>query len=301
MSQLTNIQVVSAYGRLLEFSANKRFGVLNNKFTDSKTDILALEFNNQIKKTSDLDIVELEGVEEIKRYEQEVDKRLSDFTYKNIIFKTASDREKVFIHSHPLAKEIFLQTKIDVEDSLKAELRKFPLTIPELISIAKIPHTIKVVDYGENDGARSVFLTSESTFKGKKRIILLVLYYSPDKGKVPNTHIWKIASIGLFSKDEYFQFIDNPIELFFKLIDKYGMEIYVGEKHGVYVFSEKVPIPPFDKINLMGDKGSVVRYPQEKGGSLVMYFMWTPLSVTVKGAFYMDTQKHLKDSLTNQI
>lgn len=188
MKHLSNIDTIAAYGRLLEFSSNKRYGVINNKFSDNAIDRIALEFNQKIYQKEGLDIRALEDNILITKYEDIVDDLLTKFTYEHIIEKGTSDEKKFLNNCIVLPEDIFNLNsfELDIADDLKNLLKEYRWTssnpyywtIDSIIEWCKTPSYVYGHLYEEKKNHKDltdIFLNKTVSIKGKERIFLLTL------------------------------------------------------------------------------------------------------------------------------
>jgi len=299
MRQNSNILTVAAYGRLLEYSANKRYGLLENSFINNEVDKLALEFNESIKIRRGLDIVELEDLESILSYETLVDEELTDFTYKYIIVEDKSDEGQLLSSSYQLTNEFFKNKGLSVDEETKRILKLFSIPLPTLIAYCKTPHAVFASNWGE-DEPQQLFLNSLIRLKGKERLLFAhIIKLNPELDRKLNAG-WQIVTVGLFVKDEYKILKDNPIKLFLKIINNYGLDFEIDNIKKRFIY--KLSIPKTGPVEDIKFKVEPPNNPYKKEPfRYQMLRMETTLGFYINCAYVFRYELLSKDALSGKI
>lgn len=250
MRHLSNVDTVAAYGRLLEYSSNKRYGVIKNDFSDNAVDKIALEFNHKIEQEEGLNILILEDDESILKYEDVVDNLLTDFTYKHIIGKKVSDEKKFYDNCMALTEDLFdlNSLKIEIPPSLLQALKKHlntrvylnDWTNSSIEKWCKTPSSIYGHYFENRNNPRSltdIFLNKSVEVNGRERIFFAHISIEPKT----NGKKGFLSLIGFFSEDDFGDLLNTPIGLFFEYIHIYGNTIEILGEKKKFFYDLKVP------------------------------------------------------------
>lgn len=285
----TLVETAAAYGRLLEYSSNKRYGLIDNYLLDSGIDALALEFNKEIKAKSKLDILELEEYQLISEYEDIVDQLLTDFTYRYIISATESDEGKLLQTSYEIGIDFLRRISLSTDTTLRENLAHSPLTIPELISLIKNCHASFACNFGE-EKPQELFINTTKRLRGQEKLIYVHISNIINRN-VPSEEKWTIDAIGIFSKPEFLQHFNQPVELFLKILDHYGLEININDTIKKYFYKMTFP-----RTHRMEDfKFTFAEEPKEPA-FISFKVLPTHLGWYVRSGFSLLQERLLKDS-----
>ncbi|GAA4434798.1 hypothetical protein GCM10023188_26180 [Pontibacter saemangeumensis] len=294
MRRFTNIETIAAYGRLLEFSSNKRYGVIENNFSNSVIDNIALQFNQEIKKKEGLDIIELEDNEMIIKYEDIVDDLLTKFTYKNII-KDETDEGQLLKSSYEIPSDYLKDKRVGVAAYLKENIKPWSVSMPNLVAFCKTAHAASASNWGE-DYPQEIFLTSEAILKGRKRMIFAHVGKANPEMRQRTNIDWEIRSICFFSSPAYSSLIDSPTMIFLKILRDYGLDIKINDITKRFIYKLSLP-KTFSTNDLVID----VQNRKEGAFKTVMHMMQTYLGFYISCGYVLKDQALLKDSLAGRI
>lgn len=292
MKHTNNIETVSAYGRLLEYSSNKRYGLIDNKFRDDIVDHLALQLNALIKQQSGLDILELEDEREITEYEDLVDRLLTKFTYEHIIPADNSDEGRLLKESYPVSISFVKELKIQAGPEFRDCTRGFPITIPTWISYCKTAHAAYAINA---DGIPAIlFLTTKLQLRGKNRLGLLVLF----RGTGTDQKEWHLAVAGIFSKESYMSLIDSPVKMFLSYLNDYSYDLSLNGERKKLFYKTSFP----RTISMDDLKVKIHDIPNAKPSyNNQIAHRFTALGIYILIAFTIRDYDNLQDALLGRV
>lgn len=233
---------VYAYGRLLEYSANKRYGFKNVPFTNAPIDELALDVNLKIKEARGLDILAIDNKDKIFEYEAAVSDLLGEFTYTHIINPDLEQRQKLADNVYKLSLVDLQKLDIEINSKLPKLLKKYKLDDQDLISYCKNADTIYANNYEEAIEPVELFVNKVIKYKGEDKLLFLFVSRSLPSSSdfIHNLGKLELGIIGIFPLDEFKDVVTQPVEVFFHIIDAYGIDMEIEGKKLTYVYHKHV-------------------------------------------------------------
>lgn len=238
MVKLQLKDTISAYGRLLEYSAEKRYKLQPTPFTDSEIDKLASQINDSIKKEKGLSIVELQDSKDILRYENIVSSLLTEYTYIHVINPDKGERNRLSQNTYTASIEAIKSLDIHFNPTLTEILNDYELTT-DLISEACRNPIYAVASDWNHLGLSEYYINTVVNFKGIERLVFIQLTNMAPSASTPPE--WYVDLVGIFTDKRYFEKFTNPIDVFFMYLDEYGSDMELGGNKYRYVYYKIVP------------------------------------------------------------
>jgi len=235
---LTPKQVISAYGRLLNYSSNKRYGVTNNNFGNDVISSIARDFNTEINYKFNLDVFIIDKIEDLLQYESIVNKELSEYTYQNLINNETEDQVKALNHSYSLAQEDVFSINLFFEKDkvMEKELNKRGLTQSIIRSYFKNSEFVTGIKFDIGRPFYNIFFTTKTiNFNGKESVALIRVGYIPER------NIYTFDDIFIFKDKDFIKLKASPLKLLFRAIDYFGLELNSNGEMKKFIFEQYIP------------------------------------------------------------
>lgn len=287
---------VSAFGRLLEYSANKRYGFKNKPLENDSIDKIALSLNQKIKETKGLDILGIENKDDIFEYEATVNDLLSEYTYSHIINPDIEQRQKLKDNAFKLHINDLKKFDIKINSRLPKLLRKYNLNEQDLITYCKNGDTVYANDYNEAAEPVELYVNKKINFRGEDKLLFLFISRSlPSNSDFKhNLGNLELGIVGIFPLDKFQALVTLPVEVFFHIITSYGIDMEIEGKKLTYVYHTHVrinfnPINSINLITLKDIKPSTTYFRH-------FYSKVRPNIAYIRSAFSIDIEDLVRDS-----
>jgi hypothetical protein len=238
MVKLQLKDTISAYGRLLEYSAEKRYKLEPTPFTDSDVDKLAIKINEDIKKKEGLSISELQDDEDISKYESIVSNWLTEYTYTHVINPDKGERNRLFQNTYTASIEAIKSLKLNLSQALIDIIVDYEWSSEQILEACYNPIYAVASDWKELAPAE-YYINTIVNFKGLDRLVFIQLTnMAATAAHSPN---WFVDLIGVFTDKKYFEKLTSPIDTFFMYLEDYGSDMEIGGNKYRYIYYKAVP------------------------------------------------------------
>ena len=224
--------------RLLDIASIKRFK-LKNKVVDFKDEIgqNAIKINNQIKSKHNIDIFNKSlSIEDLNKFEHLLGNAISNHVNKTLVPRRVNDEIQILKESKNIEVEALGKFEVTFEPTLLSFLKKIKsISINELLNYAKRPLLLSYLS--EDNLTDHYFSLSKVDIEDIEYSIVFILRHG--KG---NSDKLSIVSFVALPTKEYSAYQMNPIQLFLKGLDKYGVDMKINNELSRYYKSVKVPL-----------------------------------------------------------
>ncbi|NOZ46371.1 MAG: hypothetical protein GXO79_06275 [Chlorobi bacterium] len=235
---MDNIFIIQALLRLLDFAAIRKFNLKDKNVNfDDKIGKKALSINEKLKETKGLDIFSKKITnDEISKFEHLIGNAMSNHINKKVVLRKIDDEIKILKNAIPLDKAIYEKFNIKFSDSLNRMLEKVSTINSEILLklvikanyISKLPHEVLKHHY-----------FTQSIVNINKKDFFLISVLSHEHNKRENLHVNELF---LLNKEQYSKFDRNPIQLFLKGLDKYGIDLSINGTLSRFYYHIEVPL-----------------------------------------------------------
>ena len=235
---MADIKQILALSRLLEFASIVKFGIKGKDISfDDEIGSISKEIDERLRKAKGISIFSKSiTLKQISEYEHYIGNSISNFTNRQLIKRDISDEVELLLKSKRLSIEHMESFNISVSKSLESNTIKIPdLNDETLVAICSKPISLSQLANGELDV--QYFASSIVLLKEVEYVIVVALRHETQKKDELN-----INSFIIFPKTEYIKYLNNPTQLFLKGLDKYGIDMKIGNEIARYYFHTTVPI-----------------------------------------------------------
>jgi len=235
---MADIKQILALSRLLEFASIIKFGIKGKDISfDNEIGSISKGIDERIRKSKGISIFSKSiTLKQINEYEHYLSNSISNFTYRQLIKRDISDEVELLLKSKRLPIEHMESFNISVSKSLESNTIKIPgLNDETLVAICSNPNSLSQLANRELDV--QYFASSLILLKEVEYVIVVALRHETQKKDELN-----INSYIIFPKTEYLKYLNNPTQLFLKGLDKYGIDMKIGNEIARYYFHTTVPI-----------------------------------------------------------
>lgn len=233
-----NIFIIQALLRLLDYAAIRKFNLKDKHVNfDDEIGKKALSINNQLKETKGFDIFnERITKDEIVRFEHLVGNAMSNHINKKVVLRKVDDEIKILKNAIPFEPEIYKNFKFKISDSLSKTLEKVTTVDSEILlksvieasCISNLPH----------EALKDHYFTQSIVNISKKDFFLIsVLSHEHD-----NKDNLLVNDLFILNQEQYSKFNGNPIQLFLKGLDKYGVDLSINGTLSRFYYNIEVPL-----------------------------------------------------------
>ena len=289
--------VIVSYGRLMQFLANKRFGIIGNgSALEHIEEIHAVSsIIESLKRKHGIDIAGLTDTEEIWKCERVLSKELYDFAISNPAHPGVKDEVTAMSRAMLIDKTYFKRSAIGVDLEWYEKVCRF-MSIREsaLFRLCKKPSYIHRL---EGDlGIEFYVLTCAYEHLRQESILLATVKQSHEH------ETYFVSTFFLLRKRDFRPYFDKPIHLFFQVLDRCGLNIQIGADTRRYF--HKHPLAP--RIIRRMDQRSIRQRIDERisvpGRACTDYhisysyaFQGPSRAITLFNVFALDTNRILDD------
>jgi hypothetical protein len=247
MSVLSNkgLDEILALGRLYEFCSNKRFHLIRNEFINDFIGKKALHLNSRIKLVQGIDLFEATSENDLLEYERVLNSYTTQFSDDSFGYIDTTDEVAFLKTQVEFPPDRINSFGIEVQTGLKQYIKKFPITIPALISACKKPDYVSYLEE-----TFSYFITKKIKIGVKEKILFahMTLYdknqQDPTLFKARTNYLRTLSTgainiktpvdelmirmILIFDYDKFQHLLNSPVKLFLKGLDLYGMKTEIS-------------------------------------------------------------------------
>lgn len=234
---MENLKRVLAMSRLLEYASNLIYGheVKDINFED-EIGQEAKAINEKLKHSTKIDLFSpVIKLEEIRQYEHLISNSISNYTNRKLVTRDVGDEVSILLKSKKLDRNALKDMKIVLSTSQKDDLEKLKYIDEDLIlTNTKNCQYLSVLEADELGS--QYFTTSKVKIDDREMILVTDLHHETRKKDELN-----ITSFLLFPFDQYQKFYSNPLQLFLKGLDKYGIDMKIKDEVSRYYLHVKIP------------------------------------------------------------
>jgi hypothetical protein len=233
----TDITSILAIGRLFQFTANKRFHLIDNNFINDEIGKKALELNYDIKNSSGIDVFEAKTDDDLLEYQRLLDNYTTKINKQTFGDRSIAEELELLENQITFSKDRWESLQILIPEFIKPNIRAFNITIPGAINYLKTPDNIIYIEK-----YKLFFLTKKVFVNKRERIFFSILSAAVEE--VVNTskrfenvvrnpdyvefHKTAVYNVLLFKEEKFSKFGNDPLRLFFKALDLYGHPLTIG-------------------------------------------------------------------------
>ncbi len=294
LKEASRQDVIEAFGRLMEFTANKRSGFLSNELGHDQVASLASKINSSVFKKHGLDILQVDDIDAINQYSDLIFAYTSDFVSENLGFNGLEEQVAFINDLQDVSTSEFIDMKITFSNNALSEVLKgIKLIKPAAITLAKHPHYAQRIP-GDHNFLDSYLLTAVTVLANRK-VILLINANSDDlnQGKAMS-----INTAFAFSYDQFEDMLNSPIRLFLKLFDYYGVDIKIADQTKRFYYKAV-----FDDVASSSTSVFTYSYSKQVKGKVSAGFIFKKEDDTIymSHAYGLNITDYLKDYRTGRI
>jgi hypothetical protein len=285
---MNDIFIIQALLRLLDYSAIKKFSLKDKQVNfDDKIGKKAVSINNTLKEKKELDIfAEKISVDDIIRYEHLVSNAISNHVNKKVVLRKVNDEIKLLKESKKIDPKILQESLIKFSQNIDSSIAKIKSITPEeLMASIKSSNFLSCIGKLKDT---NYFAQSTINLKGSEYFLISTLAHS----KTEEEFIY-IADAFILQKDLYLKFKENPIQLFLKGLDKYGIDMNLNDTLSRYY--HHVTLPLNSNIHSIGFLKLQNIDTTKEGFSLSMTYKKTKTSIEISNVYATKTRLILNE------
>ncbi len=235
-------QNIGAFAVLMDYAAQKRFGVKNIEFPATQTGSLARSINTKIAKESGIDIFQANSKEDVARYENTVEAKLKHYIQVHLPSEYETDELEFLKNVVQLPKSYFENLFIKIEPDFKDELQEaYDINFSEDIktAITRNPDFIECVESNnpfdkEYPHARICLVTKHVAQSEPTVVFALIVQRSHEQ-------FAKLQFLLTLKSDYFITHAHSPTKIFFQILDRVGMDWEIHHKKKRFFYEEIIP------------------------------------------------------------
>jgi hypothetical protein len=252
--------IIPALLRLFEYASIRRFNIKDKNINfEDEIGQEAISINNKLKTTQGLDIFD-ENLksEDLTKYEHLLGNAMSNHVNKKVVLRKVNDEIKVLKEAKAINPKLLKKHRIQFSLSLKDFINNIKTINSE--NLLKSVQDSTFLSLLERDEQSDNYFTQTNIKINNKDYFLISILLHED-GIRKNLFI---TNIFILEQDKYLKFGGNPIQLFLKGLDKYGIDMNINDTLSRYYNWIEVPlntnIQSQDFLNLqnIGPKDSFI-------------------------------------------
>jgi hypothetical protein len=235
-------QNIGAFAVLMDYAAQKRFGVKNIEFPTTQTGSLARSLNTKIAKESGIDIFQVSSKEDVTRYENTVEEKLKHYIRVHLPSEYETDELEFLKNVIQLPKSYFDNLYIKVKQDFKDKLEQgFNIDFSEdmEIAITRTPDFIECVElkstFDKEHSLFRVYLVTKQIYQPEPTIIFALIRQNH------NEQFAELRFLLTLKSDYFITHVHSPTKIFFQILDRVGMDLEIYNTTKRFFYGKIIP------------------------------------------------------------
>jgi len=286
---MEDILFIPALLRLLDFASIRKYNLKDKQVKfDDEIGRKAILINNKLKSSKGLDIFDRNlKLDEISSYEHLIGNAMSNHVNKKVVLRKVNDEIKVLKEAKIIdpkkLKESSLEFSTGIIDTIKDITS---IKSEDLLQIILNTEYLSLLP-GSNL-KEQYFAASSIILKGVNYFLVSVI--SHESGKQENLFV---TNFFILEQEKYMKFHGNPVQLFLKGLDKYGVDMNINDTLSRYYYWVELPLSTnIQSIEFLNLKNLAPKEPF----ALSMVMRRTIKSIEIQNVFATNLSSILKKS-----
>ncbi len=212
---------VHAASRLYQYSQNKRYNVTQNNFSNDRIGGIAKYINEEIKANSGIDVFSSNAKEDLIKYEDTLNSKISEFIKSSISSRDVIDEAEMLKKSTIVDVSIIKNKEISVSESLIKVLESSTLQSADVIKSCMRPDNLAFFKgYSKESRENYMLMTSINIRKNKYNVVAHLGNVSGKENEL------SVCTYFILTTET--DIINDPVRTFLFCLDKYGLDIEIN-------------------------------------------------------------------------